>query len=273
MPLQRSLFGSIGQAPAAIGIHGVLPGDRFSAWLDEDGDLYLDKSQVDQLSSALPSLATADFLDTMQQRLTAVCEGVAEATDLARRIAPKADEVEARAQITRLGAELAGLIPFGVLSKFIPDALYEIAKAAGDMEDPPFPTVSPGVELTQSVAVMSAALRARRFSPERLQAEWPDVPSEIAVLVRECCRLLTGHGPLPWDAPGYEDPHYLIGVLSQSFESPNPEEFLRRFQRAGAETDEPDEPDDPDLRSPVRRVLALWLQFLDYETWYVRYVR
>ena len=192
--------------------------------------MYLDKSDIERLAAALPAHTTPVFLAEMKRGLTDTCEAVIETTERSWRCAPSASEAEVRALLDELGARVAALIPYGILSKFVPDALYEVLKSSGDTDDPPFPVRSPATELTREAASLYVSCRARGFSPDRLMSEWPDVPAEVASLVgREFCRGHTGFGPLAWEAAGYEDPRYVFGILAGIFTDDDPEVLLLRL--------------------------------------------
>jgi hypothetical protein len=266
LPLQRSLFSGIDRAPEAICLTGVLADDRFKAWLDEDGDLFLDRSDLELLVAALPERLTPAFLADMQRSLAAACSAVLAAAERARTQAPRADEVRARALLGDLGAQLAALIPFGILSKFVPDVLYGALASTGDDAGPPVPLESPGATLTKAVAALHIEFGACGFSPERLLAEWPDVPPGVADVAQVFCGTHVGFGPLPWEAPGYEEPRYVFGVLQATFADHDPADVLQRLTQ-------PTPPPAADPRSDVaalRSTLAAWLEFLEHETWYVR---
>ena len=268
LPLQRSLFSQIDRAPEAIRLTGVLAEDRFKVWLDDDGDLFLDRSDVELLGAALAERLTPAFLAEMRRSLASSCSAVLEAAERARTRAPHADEAQARALLGDLGAQLAALIPFGILSKFVPDVLYGALASTGDDAAPPFPLESPGAALTKAVAALHIDLGASGFSPERLLAEWPDVPPEVADLAHAFCGTHVGFGPLPWEAPGYEEPRYVFGVLQATFVDDDPADVLRRLAQPT--------PSPPSAHgrshdaAVLRSTLAAWLEFLENETWYVR---
>lgn len=263
LPIQRSVFARISRGPAMAGLCGVLPGDRFGARLDEVGDLYLDTSHIDRLAQALPGLATSEFLLEMRHGLAARSAAVVECTARAAQVAAVGTEAEARVLLTELGDAVAELIPYGILSKFIPDQLLGLLEAAGDTAGPPFPARSPGSELARAAARLGAGCLARGFPPERLLREWPEVPHDIVVQVGNFCRAHRGFGPLAWEAEGYEEPRFLFGVLAVVLNGARPEDML---QRLAGEPAAPEARDD----SPLRGLLAEWLDFLEHETWYVR---
>jgi hypothetical protein len=265
LPLQRSLFSGISRAPATIGLLGVLPDDRLAAWLDDEGNLYLDTTDVERLTAALAAQTTPAFFEAMEMGLATACEAVIAATERSRSRATSADEAEARALLSRVGEAVATLLPYGILSKFVPDALYQLLQATGDSDAPPFPTRSPGTELTLAAASLCLSCDARGYSPERLRTEWPLVPSDVAAMVRDFCRDHAGFGPLACEAPGYEDPRYVIGILEGMLADDDPAALLRRL---GPSARIP--PVEIPSTAPLRRLLAAWLTFLERETWYVR---
>ena len=60
LPLQRSLFGLAARAATTIGLPGLSSELDFPARLDENGDLFLDRSQVTTLTQALRSWFTPE---------------------------------------------------------------------------------------------------------------------------------------------------------------------------------------------------------------------
>src|SRR5947208_12018395 len=144
LPLQRSLFREIGRAGEVLGLTDVLPAGRFRAWLDEQGDLYLDRSDVERLAAALPGRLAPDHLAAMEQAHQAACAGILQTSDQAACRAGMLDDAAARARLDELGARIAALIPYGILSKFVPDVLYRALVAAGDECPCPFPGRSAG---------------------------------------------------------------------------------------------------------------------------------
>ena len=261
LPLQRSLFVNIANAPLTIGMLGVLPGDRLSAWLDENGDLYFDRAEAEQLSAALAHLATPEFLASMEENLVRACSRVDSSTVRVSENPPE-NELDVRRFIADLGRDLANLIPYGILSKFIPDALYQAAKAAGDDREPPFPRASPGVQLTQNVTSLYHELRAAGYSVTQLRSDWPDVPESIASQIRGFCFSPSGFGPLAWEAAGFEDPRYLLDLFARTFGDGD----APPLRTKGGEVSLPASAGD----TPLRRALAEWLSFLERETLQVR---
>ncbi len=267
LPLQRSLFREIGHCPALLGLRGVLPGDRLAARVDDAGDLYLDRAEVDRLASALVERATPALVAEMAGRLGAACAELMAQVERAAALPTGAESDRVRTQLADLGAAIAGLLPYGILSKFIPDTLLRILESNGDRGGPPFPARSPGATLTLKTLSLARDCAGRGWSASRLAAEWPDVPSEVRGLVADFCREQTGWGPLAWDAPGYEDPLYLFGVLGGIGTDTVSEALLRRLEPVTAAAAPMS---GPDLPSAVRAALTVWLEFLELETWYVR---
>ena len=66
---------------------------------------------------------------------------------------------------------------------------------------------------------------------------------------------------------GYEEPQYVFGILAGIFTDDDPEVLLCRLGPTPGDT----RPVSAQPRdASVRHVLAVWLDFLDRETWYVR---
>lgn len=269
LPLQRSLFSRLDGAAELLGLADTLPGARFGAWLDQNGDLFLDRSHVERLVEALPGRLTPEHVEGVEQAQRTCCEDLVAATERAANLASGAGEAELRSLVGELAERIAAILPYGVLSKFVPDALLQALVAAGDRQLPPFPRPSFGAELAKRSLVLYRDCLALGWAPERLEAGWPAVAPEVASLVRRFCRDETGSGPLQWEAQGYEDPRYVFGILQAAFAGSTPElEALRDPPTGLQESARP--AGNAGTPSPARRHLAFWLDFLERETWFVR---
>ncbi|HEY4271550.1 MAG TPA: hypothetical protein VGM65_06070 [Candidatus Udaeobacter sp.] len=270
LPLQRSLFGQAARAATTIGLPGLSSELDFPAWLDENGDLFLDRSKVTALTKALPSWFTPENLELMRATHAAACGTLVDATEKAARVAVSLSGAAARRLTDDLANGMALVLAYGVLSKFVPDILLGALTDAGDVEPPPFPEKSAGAELMQNTFALYQACRVLDYSPQRLQQEWPRVSPEVFQLVSEFCNRQTGFGPLAWDAPGYEDPNYVVGLLHSAFDEVNAEQVRQRLSFAQRPVVARPTIDVPTKIAPLRRVLGFWLDFLERETWYVR---
>ncbi len=85
LPLQRSLFREIGRAGEILGLTEALPGGRFAAWLDDQGDLFLDRSSPDVLADVLAARLTPDNLESLERDHRAACAAVTDTTEHAAR--------------------------------------------------------------------------------------------------------------------------------------------------------------------------------------------
>src|SRR5947207_13001512 len=81
LPLQRSLFVQAARGATTIGLPGLSSELDFPAWLDENGELFLDRSQVAALSKALPSWFPPEPHDLMHPRHAAACHALFEASE------------------------------------------------------------------------------------------------------------------------------------------------------------------------------------------------
>jgi hypothetical protein len=266
LPLQRSLFGRLGEAAALVRVADAFPDGRFAAWLDAAGDLFIDPAAVRRLVDALPASLTAEHVEAVEWRLRACCEALTAATEYAASRAPDADEAELRRLACELGERVAALLPYGILSKFVPDALLAVLAAQGDRGVPPFPRPSPGAELAAGTTRLWSDCLALGWPPQRLEAEWPVVESRVRARVVAFCRENVGFGPLQWEAPGYERPRYVFAVMRATFAEPWPVAGAAAVPAPAAA------PSAAGTESPslTRRHLAVWLHFLERETWYVR---
>lgn len=266
LPLQRSLFGKLGDAATLLGLADAVPGGRFGAWLDKSGDLFLDRSHVERLVESLLGRLTPGYIEGVEQAHRACCASLATATERAADLARAVDAIELRSLVGELGERIAAILPYAVLSKFVPDALLRALAAAGDRLPPPFPRPSLGAELVEKSLGLHRVCLALGYPPERLDAQWPAVPPEVAALVRGFCNAHVGFGPLQWEARGYEDPGYVFGMLRAALGDSTREVTTRALSQ-----DESMRPASGTAESSaVRGHLAFWLDFLERETWYVR---
>ncbi|HEX4666045.1 MAG TPA: hypothetical protein VH207_05550 [Chthoniobacterales bacterium] len=269
LPLQRSLFGRIGRAATTIGLPGLSSESDFPARLDENGDLFLDRSQVAALSKALSSWFTPETLDLMRTTHAAACDALLGASENAARAGASPDGA-ARKLSEDLANKLALVLAYGILSKFVPDVLLRALADAGDVEPPPFPETSAGAKLMENMFALYQACCVLNYPPERLQREWPRVSPEAFQLVTEFCNRQTGFGPLAWDSPGYEDPNYVVRLLHSAFDGVDAEQVRQRLSFAKRPAIARSPIDRPTKIAALRHVLAFWLNFLERETWFVR---
>jgi hypothetical protein len=269
LPLQRSLFGRAAQAATTIGLPGLRFEWDFPARLDENGDLFLDRSKVTALTEALRSWFTSETLALMHTRHAAACDALVAASENAARADTSLDGAAGKLA-EDLANKIALVLAYGVLSKFVPDVLLRALADAGDVEPPPFPEKSAGAELMQDMFALYQACTELNYTPERLQHEWPNVSPEVFQLVTEFCNRQTGFGPLAWDSPGHEDPTYVIRLLHSAFDGVDKEQIRRRLSFAERPQVARSTRDLPPKIAALRRVLRLWLEFLERETWYVR---
>ena len=270
LPLQRSLFREAARAATTIGLPGLSSELDFPARLDENGDLFLDRSQVAALTKALPSWLTPETLELMHATHATACDALVDATENAARVAASLDGAAARKLSEDLANRMALVLAYGILSKFVPDVLLRALADGGDVAPPPFPETSAGAELMQNTFALYQACCALNYTPQRLQREWPRVSSEVFHLVSEFCNRQTGFGPLAWDSPGYENPSYVVRLLHSAFDDVDAEQVRRRLSFAQRPAVARSASDAPAKIAALRRVLGFWLDFLERETWYVR---
>jgi hypothetical protein len=269
LPLQRSLFGLTARAATTIGLPGLSSESNFPARLDENGDLFLDRSQVTALTKALPSSFTPEALELMHTKHAAACDALVDATENAARAAVSLNSNDSDL-FEDLANKMALLLAYGILSKFVPDVLLRALADAGDVESPPFPERSAGAELMQDTFALCQTCCALNYDPQRLQQEWPRVSPEVFQLVSEFCQRQTGFGPLAWDSPGYEDPSYVVQLLHSVFHEVDAEQVRQRFSFSKRTALVQSTSKATNKIVALRRLLGLWLDFLERETWYVR---
>lgn len=270
LPLQRSLFGQIARAATTIGLPGLSSELDFPARLDENGDLFLNRSRVTALTDALPSWFTPETLELMRTTHVAACAALVDASENSARAAASLDGAAVRKSAEDLADRMALVLAYGILSKFVPDVLLRALADARDSEPLPFPEESAGAALMQSSFALYQACGALHYSPQRLQREWPGVSPEVFQLVTKFCHRQTGFGPLAWDSPGYEDPNYVIRILHSAFQEVDAEQLRRRLSLARKPEVVPSPAGGLTKIAALRRVLGFWLDFLERETWYAR---
>jgi len=269
LPLQQSLFALTAGAAKTIGLPGLSSEPDFPARLDENGNLFLDRSKVAALTKALSSWFTPENLEFMHMTHAAACDALIDASENAARAVASPDGA-GRKLFEDLANRMALVLAYGILSKFVPDVLLRALADAGDFEPPPFPEKSAGAELMQNTFALYQACCTVNYTPQRLQQEWPRVSPEVFQLVREFCHRQTGFGRLAWDSPGYEDPDYVIRLLHSAFDEVDAEQLRQRLSFANRPAATPFPAGVRTKIAALRRLLAFWLDFLERETWYVR---
>jgi hypothetical protein len=269
LPLQRSLFGLTASAATTIGLPGLSSEFDFPARIDENGDLFLNRSKVAAISNGLLSWFTPETLERMRSTHAVACHRLVDASENAAVVTALGDGA-VRKLSEDLANRMALVLAYGILSKFVPDLLLRALADAGDVEPPPFPEKSAGAKLMQETFALYQACCAANYTPQRLQQEWPRVSSEVFQLVRDFCCRQTGFGRLAWDSPGYEDPDYVIRLLHSAFDEVDAEQLRRRLSFAKRPAVSRSTSDGATRNGALRRALAFWLDFLERETWYVR---
>jgi len=269
LPLQRSLFNQAARAATTIGFPSLSSERDFPARLDENGDLFLDRSKVASLTDGLTGWLTPKNLGVMHQTHAAACAALIKASEDAATGSGRTG-TEATTSCEDLANRLSLVLAYGILAKFVPDILLRALAGAGDVEPPPFPEKSAGAELMQDTFALYQACSARGYPPERLRQEWPRVSAEVLQLVKEFCNRQTGFGPLAWDSPGYEDPAYVVRLLHSAFHEVDPEQVSHRLGSAKKSSSILSRSEVPAQIAALREVLGYWLTFLEWETWYVR---
>jgi hypothetical protein len=260
LPLQRSLFARIDRSPAAIGLDR-----RLAARLDDLGDLYLDRGSAMEVAGAFRSALSPERVVELEAAHRARCTDLLAATQAAGSGAEAEDAAGCRAAIGHLAARIEPLVHYGIVAKFVPDALLAALRRAGDQGPPPTPVPSPGRALLDAIGALCLRCHQLGYPPDRLARAWPAVPPDVGDAIRGFGRAHAGFGPLPWDAPGHEDPTFTVAAIASAFGDVGPDELRERLAAA------PGAP--PAGGGPVpelRAYLAFWLEFLERETWYVR---
>jgi phosphohistidine swiveling domain-containing protein len=111
---------------------------------------------------------------------------------------------DCQAAWTALAQAIAEMAPYGLVTKILPPVLLERLPA----EETIFCPQESGVELFPRHLSSGALVEGVAALLRQLQAA-PGVEAMAAELSR-FCRSYIGHGPKPWEEPGYEEPRYLL---------------------------------------------------------------
>ena len=269
LPLQRSIFAQAAKAATTLELPGLVSERDFPAQLDDNGDLFLDRMQVAALTEALLSWFTPETLGLMHKKHATACDDLVDATENAACVASSSDSA-ARKLTEDLANRIALVVAYGILSKFVPDVLLRALADAGDTELPPFPENGAGSESMRGTFALYEACCGDGYPPQRLLNEWPRVSPKVFQLVCEFCNHQRGFGPLAWESPGYEDPNYVVRFLHSAFDEVDAEQVRERLSFAQRRAVARPAIDVPTKIAALRRVLGFWLDFLEWETWYVR---
>jgi hypothetical protein len=269
LPLQRSLFRGVRRTGAILQKAGIFPENRVDVRLDEGGNLFLERSSLERLKADLPAQLTVENLRVLELARRAACSWLTEATGRASQLNAELDPCGAKTLLAEIGTGVAEFVPYGILTKFIPDALLQTLASLGNSGPPAFPVDSPGAALTKALLNLAQKCSVCGYPPYRLAGDWPEVAPEAAALVRDFCCRHQGFGPLPWEAPGYEDPEFVVRACRGAFGQVDLEELQGRLANAFPRRDAVSSPSSP-LVHALRQALAFWLDFLERETWYVR---
>ena len=269
LPLQQSLFSKAAKAATTIGLPFLKSELDFPARLDENGDLFLDRAKVATITDAFLAWFTPENLGFLHQTHAEACASLVDTSEQASRLAVSLDDKTAVRWAEDLARKTALVMTYGILSKFVPDVLLQALSCAGDNLPPPFPAHSAGSELLRKTFALEEACRQLGYPPRRLLREWPDVSPAVFLLVKDFCHHQRGFGPLAWDSPGYEDPEYVVRLLSSAFADVDSEQ-LRAKLSVSPKSEATGSTAVPDNVGMLRRVLGFWLDFLERETWYVR---
>jgi hypothetical protein len=232
--------------------------------MDDAGDLFVDPEHAARLTAHVATGLEAEALAALDARRSGTCRTLLEHVDVAGAAAASSLDGWATT-LADLGLAVSDVVAHALLAKFAPAGLLARMANEGDHAPPPFPVPSPGGLLAVELREAAGQARAMGFTPGRLEAEWPDVPAEVAALIGGFCERHVGFGPIQWEVPGYETPQFALARMRGSFGSSldaEPSES-RRNRSAGPHP-------APILPGSTRALLAGWLEFLELEIWYVR---
>lgn len=264
LPLQRSVFDQLYTAGDLIGLADVLESGRFEAELDESGSLLVARASVDALRAAFPARPDQAFLQRLEERRRTVCKALIAHIGHAREAATGSDHEAMREAACDLLQRVADFIPYAILTKIVPELLWQAISIEKENRTPSSDGPSAGLHLTLSLERLARFLWASGAAPDVVAASWPDVPVPIAAAVNDFCVTHAGFGPVAWEGLGYDSAEYVLSTLrGLEDESGGP---------GGEEVPEyPDLTPDLDAR-PMTPTGALygWLELTDLQIWYLR---
>src|SRR5439155_17215421 len=191
--------------------------------------------------------------------------------------APPGDRDATTTALALVDARLRALVPFAVMTKFVPEALLQCLGREGDHSPPPFPDPTPGRRLAAAVVRLAQRCDRLGYGPDRLATEWPDVAPEVSGAVRVFCQQQTGFGPVAWESPGYETPGRVFDAMAATLGGGGdatslalavPDDLDPGPRRLSMGTTTPSAAGS--LATALRTALGTWLEFLDLEIWHLR---
>lgn len=259
LPLQRSTFDQIDRLGELIGLGHALPGGRFDAHLDDEGNLHVATAHVEALRSAFPARPDPGFLELVEQARRSRCTALREAWT--RTGSHEASASQLVAAVSELLTRVTDVMPYGLLSKFVPELLSDALVASGASSVPALPAPSPGAQLTNSLSRLAAWCVGQGVAGEDLARRWPDVDPGIRAPVEAFCSAHAGFGPVAWEAPGFDDPRFTLRAIAGLGALPGAGRAAPVFEDLT--------PADDQARD-LAGALAAWQEFTEHQIWYVR---
>ena len=263
------MFARMGLVAEALGLADGLPDCGPAAGLDGQGNVWLDQDVVERVRHAFIRRRGPAYVEEVEQTRDGRCAALVSATKAAGEAAasPDLDPGTARATLGEIEGRMSELLPYAILTKFVPELLLQALQDAGDHGPLPIPSPSPGAKLSGDLLDLHLHCLARGYPAERLETEWPEIDSDVAARVRSFCKDHTGFGPVTWEAPGMETPLFVIGSMRTAFAGTHAQSLLDRLPPEGGE--QADAPLDP-WTGQLRTAIRAWLEYMDLEIWYLR---
>lgn len=238
------------QVVAGRDLIGLSPGPQF-ARLSTDGDLTLDPDAAALLRDDFISRLDDAYSEELRRRIEATTERARIVSSVEGRAS------EAVAALAHAGDVVSEVVTLVLLGKVLTPVLLEQVHRQDPHAPIPFPSPSPGSMLAEDLHELAISCTDGGYPPHRLAAEWPDVGPEAKKHVLRFADEHVGFGPLAWEAPGYDDPQFVVSALST----------VRAIDR----------PMTPQTRATISRqvqplydALKSWLELLEYGIVFVR---
>ncbi len=203
LPLQKSVFARLGDAGPQLGVPELEVDDGVA--LADDGRLLVADGFMSRTAAAL--------CDRSPESVRVQAGSVRVATSRLETATERTTNGDPLSSILAVGAALRSFIAIPILGKAVTDALLARLRDAGFEGPAPHPRPSPGLRLTSDLVALGDACARTGWSPEEIAATWPEVPEPVRLLVESFAADHVGFGPMPWDAPGWEHPAYVVSHL------------------------------------------------------------
>ncbi len=176
--------------------------------LDSAGDLQVDSGALEDIARRWVLATTVEAALGLSERIDAI---VARLESLTTSTTAPLASTESR--LLTIGDALSEFMPLPILAKMFIGAMLAWLRRHGFDGPLPLPSPSPGARLAADLATLAERCAATGISPAELRDRWPGVPPEVAAMVRQFAADHCGFGPLAWEAPGFDEPSFVLEAM------------------------------------------------------------